>query len=148
MFATTPSFEDIQAHLLGDPNRIYWRAFELTTSAPWYLLSYQVSTSNGELFLQTVALSWETTLRTEIEILGANVIRGLHSIRLATSGGANWTMREVRSVLAPAGDEASTTGPLLFVFKDDPLTYDSHFEVVAKANQGRSVLLSFVGQPG
>lgn len=149
MFATTPSFEDVHSRLFGDPNRVYWRAFELTTFAPWYLLTYQVSTLNGEVFLQTVAIAWETTLRGEIEVLGANVIRGLHAIRPAPSAGASWTMQEVRSVLVPAEDEALSTGPLLFAFKDDPLTtYDSHFDLAAKVNHGRSVLLSFAEQPG
>ena len=148
MFATTPSFEDVDAQIFGDTDRLYWRAFELTTFAPWYLLTYQVSESNGDVFLQTVAIAWDATLRAEVELLGAGVIRGLHSVQLAPSGGASWTMREVRSVLTPAEDEAATTGPLLFLFKDDPLTYDSHFDVVSKVNRGRSVLLSFAGQPG
>ncbi|MBA3597986.1 MAG: hypothetical protein H0W40_11520 [Methylibium sp.] len=148
LFATTPRFEDGLSRRFGDPDRAYWRAFELTTFAPWYLLTYQVSTLNGEVFLQTVAIAWETTLRGEIEILGANVIRGLHSVRLLPSGEANWSMRKVRTVLTPTDDEASTMGPVLFVFEDEPLTtYDSHFDVAARVNHDRNVLVSFAGQP-
>ena len=148
MFATTPSFEDVPARMFGDPGRVYWRAFELTTFAPWYLLTYRVSTVNGERFLQTVAIAWESTLREEIEILGADVIRSLHAVRLVPSGEANWVMRKVRTVFVPADDEAPATGPVLFVFEDDPLTtYDAHFEVAMKTNHRRSVLLSFAGQP-
>ena len=149
MFATTPSFEDVHSRLFGDPNRVYWRAFELTTFAPWYLLTHQVSTANGGMFLQTVAIAWEVTLRDEIEALGATVIRGLHSVRLLPAGEANWSMRKVRTVFAPADDEASAMGPVLFVFEDDAsATYDSHFEVAPAVNLGRRVLVSFAGQPG
>ena len=149
MFATTPSCEDFPARLFGDPGRAYWTAFELTTYEPWYLLTYQVSALNEGVSLQTLAIAWESTLREQIEILGANVIRGLHAVRVLPSGGANWSMRKVRTVFTPADDEDSATGLVMFVFEDDPLTtYDAHFEVATKTNHRRSVLLSFAGQPG
>jgi hypothetical protein len=149
LFATTPSFEDFPARLFGDPGRAYWTAFELTTYEPWYLLTYQVSALNEGVSLQTLAIAWESTLREQIEILGANVIRGLHAVRVLPSGEANWNMRKVRTVFAPADDEDSATGPVMFVFEDDPLTtYDANFEVATKTNDRRSVLLSFARQPG
>lgn len=147
MFVTKPGFEDPTAQFLGDPGSTYWRVVELTTSQAWYLLTYNVISTEGGFMRQTIAIAWESTLSDVIASLTPHSLHGLFVIRVADTPHANWTLREVETLWAPAASEEGETGPLLFSFKGDPRIYNSFFDVIDVSVAGRRRSHSFAPSP-
>jgi hypothetical protein len=141
MFETRPNFEQPVPLPIAMEGSRYWRAMVLTVNLPWYLLRHRLATAEGGI-TQTVAIAWESTLRSALEGGDERSVIDLHIIA-PTGESGDWTMRRVAEVWLPSPEEMQDTGPLLFRLHGDASLLSSYLTPASSAPSKRTLLSSF-----
>jgi len=106
---------------------------------PWYLLSHRIFCEGEHPIIQSVAVAWESTLCTWIEIVGNEAVTAIHFVGSGDTPG-DWTMKRIDEVWYPSADEADVTGPLIFRMHGETGLWCSNDEPVPDENPLRRSL--------
>lgn len=140
MFLTTPECEQPLLLPREPEGAKYWLATVLSSRLPWYLLSHQVICATGHTMIQTVAISWESTLRSWIERVGPEVVTSLDLVAWTSTPG-EWTLRAIDEVWIPVAEEWSDTGPMIFRVRGESTLWCSNEQPVLDENPERQLLV-------
>jgi len=138
MFETRPEFEQAIPAFFAKEGSRYWQAMAISVDLPWYLLRYRQASDEG-CFTQTLAVAWESGLRSLIGGSGIDLID--LSIVALDGGSGGWTMRRVSEVWSASEDEAQETGPLLFLLAAETSLLSSHLQQVQRTCPDRTLLV-------
>jgi hypothetical protein len=143
MFVTRPGFERTFPPKLIDPGSRYWLAAELSTGAPWYLMTYWVLPDTRDAHLQTVAIAWETTLIGLVEEVGPLLVVAINRLELKSKSSGGWSIENVQELWLPAKDELKDVGPLIFKTAENASLTGMLSGQVERDHLGRRCLIRF-----
>lgn len=144
MFVTSPAFAQWMPPAIAAPNTHFWRAVQLSTSMPWFLVTLTLQ-DDGESSTETFAVAWEKTL---IEMIKSASEMTIHSIQMLVrpdDGRLTWCSRDVEEIWIPSELECSNTGPLVLRFAGTKDLTSSLLTRVCEA-PGRELLVRIPGQ--
>ena len=122
------------------PGSRHWLAVMLSTEAPWFLVSFRGQDESAG-FVQTVAVSWESTLAQLIESVGPLRVVSLRWVVPSRTKAGEWSMKKISELWQPADDEMANSGPLYFRVIGKTHLYDSFQAKVASPKAGRRLLV-------
>lgn len=139
MFMTVPSFEQQVPQGLGPQGARFWGALTLSSGLHWYLLTHRVTVEGAFPIAQTIAVSWESTLREMLEEIGAEAVISAHVVTPGERTG-HWLVARIAEVWQASTDEEHSTGPLLFRVHGEAGLSDSHRRRTSDAAGKRRLL--------
>ena len=135
MFVSIPAFEQHVPQGLAPADHKHWLAVMLSNQAPWFLLTHAI----GNL-TQTVAVAWESTLLSLVEMVGSQSVLSVRLMIPDASGAGSWAMKEVIEVWSPSDDERPMTGPALLRLAGDDVLRDSFLTELSSESSGRQLV--------
>lgn len=108
MFVSHPQYAFPVPRGLADPETQHWRLIEFALHTPWFLLTVDELTEEGETMLtRTWCIAWERDLAQLLATIDARQIQGLVCMNPGWSSKAGqWTSREIRKVWQIRTDDA------------------------------------------
>ena len=140
MFVTRPSFEELGIRPLAPKDTRHWIAVALSNHSPWFLLTHRLR-DGPDTMLQTIAISWESTLQEFIDNGPLDFVVALNWVTPLPDRFGDWQMRPVAELWTPASDEEKDGVPMLIKLRGEPDLYDSFEYKAVPARNGRQLLL-------
>ena len=107
MFCASEHFAYDMPAGLGPPTHSYWRAMELTTTQPWYLVMRRLYQDKKNWYQSNYFVSWTTDLLGLLQPRARTVVAFLQAMRPIKGEGAPWLLTDVVKVWVatdPAND--------------------------------------------
>lgn len=141
MFVTRPQFEQWIPKALGEEDR-YWKALALSLEAPWFLVTTRFD-DDGDSFIQSYAIAWESTLIEVVQNPASNPIVSVQCISPSHSQSGEWSMKAISELWFPSEDEVVQTGPLLLRFRGEEGLRDCFQQQVLGEDARRQLLATY-----